>query len=57
MAECLSGVDVVLIANDNPRCAEIPPNIRRPDGRALIVLDYWRMLGSTSQSGQFEIHH
>lgn len=55
MTECLSGADVALIANDNPRCAEIPPDIRRPDGQPLIVLDYWRMLDIAGQQGQLDI--
>jgi UDPglucose 6-dehydrogenase len=55
MTECLSGADVALIANDNPRCAEIPPDIRRPDGQPLIVLDYWRMLDIAGKQGQLDI--
>jgi UDPglucose 6-dehydrogenase len=40
---CVEGADTVVISNDDPRCASLPPS-RRPDGGAVVVFDYWRRL-------------
>ena len=56
LADCLSGADTVLIANNDPRCADLP-EVRRRDGGPLVVFDYWRTLDAGEAAGGFDIRH
>lgn len=41
LAAAVSGADTILIANDDPQCAELPKTTGR-NGKRPVVFDYWR---------------
>ena len=54
LAGCVHGADTVLIANDDPLCAELP-DLRRGDGTAVVVFDYWHRLAANGRAQRFDI--
>jgi UDPglucose 6-dehydrogenase len=47
LAACVQGADTILIANNDPLCAQIPV-FKRKCGAPVVVFDYWRVLADGS---------
>lgn len=49
----VEGAATIVIGNDDPSCAALP-DLRRPDGSAVTVFDYWRRLRA-EDGARFEV--
>jgi UDP-N-acetyl-D-mannosaminuronate dehydrogenase len=58
LADCVRDADTVLIANNDPLCADISgSSITRPNGRKVPVFDFWRQIPPGTLSEHIEIRH